>query len=116
MHAALAAKRPVIASKLRGLTETVKDGVNGLIFPAGDAAALAACFERLLDEPELLAQLGAHCTKPKTTAAYVDELEALYVEAPLREMWKRDYHGLMDVRSSEMTALKGVRGLLGRSG
>lgn len=34
---------PVIASATGGMAETVEDGVSGLLFPNGDAAALATC-------------------------------------------------------------------------
>jgi glycosyltransferase involved in cell wall biosynthesis len=33
---------PIIASSVGGLSETIIDGVNGLLFPPGDSAALAA--------------------------------------------------------------------------
>ena len=36
---------PVIASRTGGLVETIQEGVNGLLFPPGDADALA---DRLL--------------------------------------------------------------------
>jgi glycosyltransferase involved in cell wall biosynthesis len=34
---------PVIASRIGGFSETVDDGVTGMLFPNGDAAALAEC-------------------------------------------------------------------------
>ncbi|TAL00897.1 MAG: glycosyltransferase [Rhodospirillaceae bacterium] len=98
MHAALAAKRPVIASHLPGLSETVKDCWNGLLFPAGSVNALHDRLARLLGNRSLLTTLSRNCYKPKTTAAYVDELLALYAKGPLRDMRKRDYHGLQDIQ------------------
>ncbi|KHK90242.1 glycosyltransferase family 4 protein [Novosphingobium malaysiense] len=44
---------PVIASDLGSLAAAIEDGHDGLLFPAGDAAALADCIERLLSEPQL---------------------------------------------------------------
>jgi glycosyltransferase involved in cell wall biosynthesis len=38
---AIARGRPVIASRVGGLTEVVTDGADGILVPAGDAAALA---------------------------------------------------------------------------
>jgi len=93
MHSALAAKRPVIASDLPGLSEIVEAGENGLLFPAGDARRLAANLDTLHKNPSLLLALSAACRTPKTTAVYVDELLALYARGPLRAMEKRDYHG-----------------------
>lgn len=55
----MAAGRPVVASALGGAAEIIADGVNGLLTPAGDAAALAAALGRLLDDPEQRARLGA---------------------------------------------------------
>ena len=42
-----------------GIPEAVRDGVNGLLVPPGDAAALAATILRLADSPALRAALGA---------------------------------------------------------
>jgi glycosyltransferase involved in cell wall biosynthesis len=41
---------PLIVSDLRGLNESVQDGVSGLILRAGDADALADAMSRLLDD------------------------------------------------------------------
>jgi glycosyltransferase involved in cell wall biosynthesis len=56
---AMAAGVPVIASDVHGLPESVDDGVTGLLLPAGDAAALADAIERLVDDAELRARMGA---------------------------------------------------------
>lgn len=82
VYSALAAKRPVIASDFPGLSENVIDGVNGLIFPPGDVATLAAKLRRLAEDANLLPQLAAGCRPPKSTVQYVDELEALYRAPP----------------------------------
>lgn len=43
---------PLIVSDLRGIRESVRDGVTGLILKAGDAQALASAMSRLLDDNE----------------------------------------------------------------
>lgn len=48
---------PVIASDLGSLAAAIEDGKDGLLFRAGDAAALADSIERLLSDPELDARL-----------------------------------------------------------
>jgi colanic acid/amylovoran biosynthesis glycosyltransferase len=49
---ALAAGLPVIASRLSGIPELVRDGETGLLARPGDAADLATAFQRLLGDPE----------------------------------------------------------------
>lgn len=56
---ALAASRPVVASDVGGIPDTVTDGETGLLVPQRDPAALAAAVDRLCDDPELAARLGA---------------------------------------------------------
>ena len=48
---AFAAGVPVLASDLGGLAEVVRDGENGTLFRAGDAASLRAAIERLAADP-----------------------------------------------------------------
>jgi glycosyltransferase involved in cell wall biosynthesis len=50
---------PVVASDLGGMAEMVEHGRNGLLFPPGDARALARALRRLVDEPLLLDRLRA---------------------------------------------------------
>lgn len=56
---AMAAGRPVVASRLGGLPFTVADEATGLLAEPGDPADLAAKLARLLDDPALRARLGA---------------------------------------------------------
>jgi glycosyltransferase involved in cell wall biosynthesis len=50
---------PVVSTQLSGIPELIEDGRSGLLVPAGDAAALAAAIERVMDEPTLAQSLGA---------------------------------------------------------
>lgn len=54
---------PVVASNLGGLPELVHDGETGLLFPAGDAVALAERIGQLWAVPELRAMLGNNAQK-----------------------------------------------------
>jgi glycosyltransferase involved in cell wall biosynthesis len=56
---AMAAGRPVVASRVGGLAEVVVDEVTGLLVPPGDAAALGRALARLGADPGLRARLGA---------------------------------------------------------
>ncbi len=55
---AMAAGKPVIASRIGGLPYTVSDGLTGLLFEPGNAFDLAEKIGRLLDEPHLRSQMG----------------------------------------------------------
>ena len=55
---AMAAGRPVVASRLGGLPFTVMDGTTGLLCEPGDPDDLAAKIEMLLDDAELRPRLG----------------------------------------------------------
>jgi glycosyltransferase involved in cell wall biosynthesis len=55
---AMAAGRPVVASRLPELAEVVADGETGLLVPPGDKAALARQTRRLLDDAALRGRLG----------------------------------------------------------
>ena len=56
---ALAAERAVVASRVSGIPELVRDGETGLLVPPGDPTALADAIERLAGDPGLRAALGA---------------------------------------------------------
>ncbi|HEY2652710.1 MAG TPA: flippase-like domain-containing protein [Solirubrobacteraceae bacterium] len=49
---AFAAGTPVVASNIAGYRDVVRDGVNGLLVPVGDAQALAEALRDLYEEPE----------------------------------------------------------------
>lgn len=56
--AAYAGGRPVVASRVGGLMDSVIDDLTGLLTPAEDAPALADALERLIDNPALLERLA----------------------------------------------------------
>lgn len=56
---AMRAGRAIIATDLPGLNEVVLDDVTGLVVPDRDAAALLRAIQRLADDPDLRARLGA---------------------------------------------------------
>ncbi|UOD27833.1 glycosyltransferase family 4 protein [Massilia violaceinigra] len=53
----MALGKPLVSSDVGGMREQVEDGVNGLLYPAGDVNALTAALTRLSD-PALCARLG----------------------------------------------------------
>jgi glycosyltransferase involved in cell wall biosynthesis len=56
---AMEAGLPVIASDIPGPRELVTQDLSGMLFPAGDAQALAQSLERLIEDPDLGSVLGA---------------------------------------------------------
>jgi glycosyltransferase involved in cell wall biosynthesis len=56
---ALAVGTPVLAMAAGGVGEVVRDGVNGLLVPAGDTAALGRALRRYFGDPELRERLRA---------------------------------------------------------
>lgn len=55
---AMAAKVPVVASRVGGITEVVKAGETGLLVERGDASALAEAIIRLLSDDDLRLSMG----------------------------------------------------------
>jgi glycosyltransferase involved in cell wall biosynthesis len=49
---AMAARLPLVATRVGGNPELVRDGENGLLVPSGDPRALAVALARLLREPD----------------------------------------------------------------
>ena len=54
----MAADVPVVASDIGQLGELIQDGVNGILFPPGDALALAEKLKDLYWQPQLRGSLG----------------------------------------------------------
>jgi phosphatidylinositol alpha-mannosyltransferase len=56
---AMAAGLPVVASDIPGYREVVRDGVDGVLVPPGDAGALADAVSRLLEDRAEASRLAA---------------------------------------------------------
>ena len=78
---AFAAKLPIVASAIGAPGRMVRDGVDGLLFPPGDAAALRRALRALVEQPALLAQLRAGIVLPRTVADHLAQIEAVYGQA-----------------------------------
>jgi glycosyltransferase involved in cell wall biosynthesis len=83
---AMRARRPVVASAVGGLRDTVVHGVTGLLVPPGDPAALAAALDDLLEDPARRDRMGeagrrrarafeAHAVAPRLLALSAAVLE-----------------------------------------
>lgn len=84
---ALALGVPVVATRVGGLPEVVTDGVDGLLVPPGDPAALAAAIRRASrpDERARLATGAAAAGDRFAAAPAVRRIEAVYDRVRARE-------------------------------
>jgi glycosyltransferase involved in cell wall biosynthesis len=85
---AMACGRPVVSFACpTGPADIVRDGVDGLLVPAGDVAALGDALLRLADDPALRARLGAAATDVRarlSPAAVLPRWDALLRELAAR--------------------------------
>lgn len=82
---AAACARPLVVTDVPGCRDFVRDGIEGLIVPPGDADALANALRRLIGEPALRAKMGA--------AARRRVLDG-YTEADVRTVYRSVYQSL----------------------
>jgi colanic acid/amylovoran biosynthesis glycosyltransferase len=75
---------PVVATRVGGLPEAVREGESGLLVPSRDPAALAAALKRLLERPAERAAMGergrAFTVEHFDAAALMRRLVAVYEE------------------------------------
>jgi len=57
---AMCMQKPVVVTASEGIIDYVEHGVNGLIVPVGDAAAMRHALEELFADPDRAAELGAN--------------------------------------------------------
>jgi glycosyltransferase involved in cell wall biosynthesis len=75
---AFAAKIPVIATNVGGISEFVKHGVNGLLFERDSIEDLSKQLQRIVSDPELLTSLQAGMTPVRSLDDEIVEFEAIY--------------------------------------
>ena len=69
---------PVIASRIGGLAEGVRHGVDGLLFEPGDVYGLAAALQRIAETPALIEQFAARAEMPPPMEVHEQALESIY--------------------------------------
>jgi glycosyltransferase involved in cell wall biosynthesis len=74
---AMASGLPVITSDQGGVLENVRDGVNGLMVPAGDASAFAAATVGLNRDPERRRAMASAARAFAVARDWERELDAL---------------------------------------
>ena len=78
---------PAVVSDYGGNPWLVDEGENGLLFPTRDAAALAGCIARLMDEPGTLKHMGTRAEEI-FQARFTGEIFAAKVEQVYRDVLK----------------------------
>jgi glycosyltransferase involved in cell wall biosynthesis len=78
---AFSAGRPVIASDLGGLSEIVKDGVNGRTFRAGDPGSLTGMLAEFEEDPSQLLQLAEGISEVRTLEENAEDFVRLWEQA-----------------------------------
>ncbi|MEN8221293.1 MAG: glycosyltransferase family 4 protein [Pseudomonadota bacterium] len=76
---AMALAKPVIATRVGGLTDLIEDGVSGLLVPPGDAGSLADRIAQLMADPALRERLGQGGRQRIETCFSVDAIAERYV-------------------------------------
>jgi colanic acid/amylovoran biosynthesis glycosyltransferase len=56
---AMAMEIPCVSTWITGVPELIRDGIDGILVPPGDAGALAAALATLIDDPELRRRIGS---------------------------------------------------------
>ncbi len=80
IHEASLAKIPVIASRIGGIPELVRDGVNGFLFTPGDAKDLLSKMHLFVKDRSLLERLRVNIRPVKSIEENAWELETIYQE------------------------------------
>ncbi len=78
MYSAQAACCPIVASDLGGMSEVIRGGIDGLLFPPADSEALASILEKLCVNREMVNMLAENSPRPKSISEYGGELESTY--------------------------------------
>jgi glycosyltransferase involved in cell wall biosynthesis len=88
---------PLIAVDGPGLREVVEDGVNGVLVPPRDSAAIAEAVLRLARAPELRARLGARSRERAVSrfdlAVVAEKTRSLYQALLKAKGWEQSSHG-----------------------
>lgn len=82
---AMAAGKPIIASRVGGLQETILEGKTGLLIPPGDATALAAALQSLRASPAHSGMIGREgrlrVEQEYTLERMIDRIQSVYNSA-----------------------------------
>jgi glycosyltransferase involved in cell wall biosynthesis len=78
---AMAAAKPVVASRVGGIPDLVRDGETGYLVPPADEKALANGIKKMLDDPAKAKQMGLRgreLCRQFSLEAMIEKLDNLY--------------------------------------
>jgi len=87
-----AAGLPIVTTDAPGCREVVEDGVNGILLPVRDVAALTTAIRKLVLDPALATRMGA-ASRQKALAQFDERIVLANTLAVYRELvpeWRRD--------------------------
>jgi glycosyltransferase involved in cell wall biosynthesis len=80
---AMAAGKPVVGTRIRGIRDLVVDGETGFLVPFADAGLTADALMQLVDYPDLAVRMGLagqRAVEQFAITAIVDEMETIYLQ------------------------------------
>ena len=104
---AMAVGLPIVASRVGGIPDLVKDGENGLLVPPADAGALERAISDLLSDKargKRMGETGKRMCHPYSVEAMVEKIDALYTTLLEKYPHNRDtrVRFLLDKESEEL--------------
>ncbi|MGH2862282.1 MAG: glycosyltransferase family 4 protein [Solirubrobacteraceae bacterium] len=93
---AFAAGLPAVASDIAGYRDVVRDGINGLLVPPGDAQALSAALRELSEQPDRRSRMSLVAAAdverfawPGVSAKIIDAYhDAIKATGPVSPLWR----------------------------
>ncbi|SPD74740.1 hypothetical protein PITCH_A330005 [uncultured Desulfobacterium sp.] len=74
----LAMKLPVIAAKIGGIPDFIKDGVNGRLYSYNSERHLASIINEMIEDPYELIKLRENCSLPYNFDEFMRHIEKIY--------------------------------------
>ena len=74
----LALKLPVIASKIGGVQDFIRDGYNGFLYKHDSPAELSQILQKIIDNPNIIIELRNNCFLPYSFDDFIDHLIHIY--------------------------------------
>jgi len=104
---AMAAGLPIVASRVGGINDLVKDGHNGLLVPPADTPALENAISALLEDKKKrkrMGKAGKKMCRPYSAEAMVEQIDDLYRELLKKYAQNQDarVRFLLDKESEEL--------------